>query len=234
MILDYVLDHLATEWVSTEQDKVAFFTTRFGVPLWELPHRVYLGRRHGRNLPTTTRYFVHKLPIGVRPDTSTVTFVVLVTDTGGQLLSQFLRDHQPLLCLLPCWRIVAVLPRHVAGLPACEEVFRRFSAAPAYRRSADERDDLRFAFRIWDRVDRNENLRDVTVADLNRVRQIRDRVGASEFERLLLRWKASGDAALEDLPASGFQAAIAGGRGRLETYRLPIRHDRFGTRAGVS
>lgn len=40
MLLDYVLDHPTTEWISTEQDKVALFTTRFGVAISELPHRL--------------------------------------------------------------------------------------------------------------------------------------------------------------------------------------------------
>jgi len=232
MLFDYVLDHPSLEWIATEQEKVALFTGRFGVPLFELPHRVYFASRRAGGA-TTTRYFIHKLPIGVQPDTATVTFVVLVTDLSGQLLNQFLTDHQPLLGRLPCWRIVAVLPEHVAGRPACEGVFARAQTAPRLPWPAAAQDDLRFVFRIRDLADRKD-LRDVTMDDIRQYHQIRARYNAKTLERLLLRWRAAGDAAFAYDPLEGFQAAVAAGRGRFETHRLPIRYDRFGTRAGVS
>jgi hypothetical protein len=233
MLFDYVLGHPELEWIATEQDKVALFTERFGVPLFDLPHRVYYAaRRDGGR--TTTRYFVHKLPIGLQPDNVTVTFVVLVTDLSGQLLSQFLTDHQPLLSRLPDWRIIAVLPGHVAGLPACEVAFKRFWTSPAPRRSAAQRDDLRFAFRIRDLIDGGKGLGTVRVTEIDRFRNIRDSYNGSEFERLLLRWRASGDGAFEDDSSDRLRAAVAAGRGQFEIHRLAIRYDRFGTRAGVS
>lgn len=88
------------------------------------------------------------MPTGLELHTATVTFVVLVTDTGGNFLNQFLKDHMPLLGLLPQWRIVAVLPGHVAGLQACETVFNRLRTTPARTRSAAEKDDLRLAFTV--------------------------------------------------------------------------------------
>jgi hypothetical protein len=234
MLLDYVLDHPAIEWVSTEQDKVGLFTTRFGVPVSELPHRIYHGRRRDQRTTTTTRYFVHKLPIGVEPGTSTVTFVVLVTDTGGQILTQFLRDHLPLLGLLPRWRVVASIPGHVHGRPGCEAVFKRVRTTPVERLSAAQKDNLRFAFRIRNLADGNEGLGGVTVADIDRFHKIRDSHGASAFEKLLLQWRASGDSVFEDQSSDRLRAAVAAGRGQFEIHRLPIRYDRFGTRAGVS
>ena len=233
MLLDYVLDHPTTEWISTEQDKVALFTKRFGVPLYELPHRVYRGRRPGRGTTTTTRYFVHKLPIGVQPDAATVTFVVLVTDLRGQLLREFLADHVPLLGCLSDWRIIAVLPGHVAGRPACDAVFARARTAPRVVWPPAVQDDFRFVFRLRDLADRDD-LRDVTSDDFRRYHQILARYDAMTVERLLLRWRAMGEMAFAYDPSAGFQVAIAHGYGRFETHRLPLRYDRFGTRAGVS
>ena len=41
MLLDYVLSVPESEWYATEEDKVALFTREWGIPLGELPQRVY-------------------------------------------------------------------------------------------------------------------------------------------------------------------------------------------------
>ena len=234
MLLDYVLEHPDTEWIATEQDKVALFTTRFGVPPSELPHRVYVGRRQRQGRSTTTRFFVHKLPIGLQPDTPVLTFVVLVTDTGGQLLSQFLQDHVRLLSILPRWRVVAVLPGHVPGSTACERVFHRARTTTMRWRSTPT-DELQFAFRARDLLDQGQ-LRQLTVPDIHRFREIRDRYDPPEFDRLVAKWRTAGRPAPGGLEGSsdGIRVALAAGTGEVEIHRLPVRYDRFGTRAGVS
>ena len=50
MLLDYVLEQRDVEWYATEDDKVAFFTSRFGVPLLDVPQRVYVAPRRDRGL----------------------------------------------------------------------------------------------------------------------------------------------------------------------------------------
>lgn len=91
MLLDYVLSQPTGDWYATEDDKVAFFTTRLGVPPERLPQRVYLARRKGE--AHTTRYFIHKLPIHVTGHPPIPSFVFLVTDTTGGAFAQFLHDH---------------------------------------------------------------------------------------------------------------------------------------------
>ena len=59
---------------------------------------------------STTRYFIHKLPIGLAGEPPTVSFAFLVTDTSGQAFAQFLRDHERLLHHLRDWRDGARLP----------------------------------------------------------------------------------------------------------------------------
>ena len=64
MVLDHVLRYPERDWYATEQDKVALLTEGFGVPLGDLPHRVYTAT-DGQAGPTI-RYFVQKLPLWVK------------------------------------------------------------------------------------------------------------------------------------------------------------------------
>ncbi len=125
MVLDYVLATPSQDWLATEHDKVAVFTTRFGVPAEELPQRRHWSRRDGR--APTSRYFVHKLPIAVGDGKVSVEFVYLVLDRSGAGLETFLKDHARLLSRLPAWTIrrrVLTPSRRSSGLPAgvCPDV----------------------------------------------------------------------------------------------------------------
>jgi hypothetical protein len=230
MLLDYVLGEPAADWYATEQDKVALFTTRFGVLPTNLPQRVYLARRRGD--ANTTRYFIHKLPIRVAGEPPTVSLVFLVTDTTGAAFEQFLQDHLRFLNYLPDWRIVAVAPRHIPGIPACETAFRRFVVEAQQPRSQEEVEALRTYFVTLDQIERNDLPR-VTSDSIRRHHDARRRFAAPEFEGLFRRWLIEGGSALGSRGADGFLAAIRKGRGQLLFHRLAIRYDRFGTRAGV-
>jgi hypothetical protein len=233
MLLDYVLAAPTWTWLATETDKVDYFTTG-GVPRWALPQRRYVGQGLRDGPASTTRYFVHKLPIGLRPDDSAVTFVVLVTDTRSLTLPEFLADHRSLLGQLRRWRVVALLPARLAGRAACVDAFRRFLSGRDEPWSATERDDLRFALPIFDRIARGDSLAGLSIADLHRGRAIRMHHGPEAFDRLRLQWRVGGEAALADVPLAAIRAALLSGAGRLETEWLPRRCDRFGTRPGVS
>jgi hypothetical protein len=150
MLLDYVLAASTWTWLATESDKVEYFTGG-GVPRWALPQRRYVGRGLADGPASTTRYFVHKLPIGLRPDDDAATFVVLVTDTRGAEVTEFLADHRSLLGQLRRWRVVALMPARLAGRPACHGAFREFLSGRDEPWSAAEREDLRFALPIFDR-----------------------------------------------------------------------------------
>ena len=231
MLLDFVLGQPTGDWYTTEQDKVVLFTTRFGVPLVDLPQRVYVARH--RRTPPTIRHFVQKLPVSLTGEPPVVSLTFLVTDTTGQAFEQFLRDHLRLLGHLPRWRIVAVAPRHIPGLPACTATIRRFAADVERPPSPEQTDQLQSYFTMLDRVDRNDLAR-TTNQDIREFREARRRFAAAEFETLFQRWKSQGRSALLDRGALGFLSALAEGRGQLAMHQLPIRYDRFGTRAGVS
>ena len=204
------------------------------MPPAHLPQRVYLGKHRGQ--PSTTRYFIHKLPIHVAGDPPTVSFVCLVTDVTGAAVEQFLQDHLGLLNHVPRWRVVAVVPPHILGGPACRSAFMRscralyrprpaaeIAALQVYftRREAVERDDLSWM---------NTNFQAV----ISEWHAARARFAAAEFDELYRRWKHEGPAVLEHREGNAFLAAVGDGRGELVVHPLPLRYDRFGTRAGVS
>jgi hypothetical protein len=232
MLLDYVLAHRDVDWYATEADKVALFTGPFAVPALDLQQRIYVSRL--RQTPPTFRYFIHKLPIGLAGDPPVLSFVFLVTDSTGQAFEQFLKDHLALLNHIPRWRIVAVAPRHIPGLPACEVALRRVVAyvQRPHRHTLAELDALTFYFTTLDCLDRND-ICHLSIASLNKFRETRPRFAAAEYEVLFQRWKVDGPTALTSPIATGFLAALAERRGVLETYQLPIRYDRFGSYAGV-
>ena len=233
MLLDYILGEPAADWYATEDDKVALFTTQFGVLPTNLPQRVYRALRVGD--ANTTRYFIHKLPIRVAGEPPTVSLVFLVTDTTGAAFEQFLQDHLRLLSRLPNWHIVAVAPRHIPGLPACTTALRRFCVALLEPRPAEEIAQLGTYFTRRDSVERDDLT--FTNGDFSKLiaewHEARARFAAAEFQELYRRWKEEGPSVLENRGGEPFLAALRDCRGQLVTHQLPIRYDRFGTRAGV-
>jgi len=231
MVLDYVLEHPAVEWFATEADKVHLFASRFGIRPIDLPQRIYVARR--REASPTVRHFVHKLPIFVKTDSPAVSFVWLVTETSGEAFEQFIHDHIRLLSHLPDWRVVAVAPRHIPGLPACAPALDRVVRAVMRSRTSDECDALREYFTTLDQLERNV-LNRVSNDDVNRFYQLRARFATNEFEVLFERWKLDRTTDIADRGGTGFAGALRHGRGMLVTEQLPHSYDRFGTRAGVS
>ena len=231
MVLDHVLAHPDLDWFATEEDKVALFAARFGVPPLDLPQRIYLAAR-GETAPTT-RYFIHKLPIALSEDPPVVSFVWLVTDLSGEAFEHFVHDHARLLSHLPQWRLVAVAPRHISGLPACGPALDRVIAALGHPRPAHECQALRAYYARRDQIERGDISR-FTIEELQALRKTRQQFEGNAFEVLFQRWKALGDVVLGDSGAAGFLTAIREGRGALVTEQLPRSYDRFGTRAGVS
>ncbi len=234
MLLDYVLGHPLGDWYATEQDKVALFTTRFGVRPAELPQRVYLARRY--RAPNTTRYFVQKLPILMTHDSDTVSFVFLATDTTGEAFGQFLQDHLRLLNRLPTWRLIAVAPTHLPGLPGCAAALQRLCVALQQPRAAEEMHALQTYFTWRDMVDRDDL--SFTKPDFNKIMKewhgYRRRFAAAEYQDRSDQWKTECPSALEHRGGEPFLAALRNSRGELVTHRLLLRYDRFGTRPGVS
>ena len=229
MVLDYVLTVPPEEWLATEQDKVAWFTTRLGIAVGDLPQRQY-GARAGRE-PATTRYFIHKRPIRIVAEGREVEFVHLVEDETGRHFEQFLTDHLRLLSRVPTWTVVLVAPPHLAhGLEPCEAVFARMFRAPAPTDAGPGRGDLAWFFRVRQAVDRHD-FHGLAVADLDRFRDLRRRLSTAAAERVYVEWQRVGDAALV---AGVRMAEPANHPPRVIRHPLPWRYHQFGTLPGTA
>lgn len=229
MILDYILSTEPREWLATEQDKVAAFETRFGVPRGDLPQRRYRSRIAGR--APLSRYFVHKLPIALDDQAPSARFAYLAVDQSGEGFKTFLTDHSRLLVQLPTWTIVVICPQHINGLPACREIFARNLAKQSSTIGTGNREDLLWFFRARLAIDRNE-LKDLSVADLNRYRDLRQSLATVDIEPLFASWKTLGDAAL---PADEkWRGAPPVTKGRLVEHSLPFRYEQFGSWPGIA
>jgi hypothetical protein len=228
MLLDAVLTTPDAEWYATEEDKVALFTGEWGIPLGDLPRREYAPT--GRQGRTTTRYFIHKLPVYLTTDRAVVHFVYLVNDDNGHGLAQFLHDHVRLLSALPTWSVVAACPRGLNGLPACRIVFDRFTATTWRPAPPEGLGDVRWFFATR-RLVEGGDLRTLSVADLDRFREARRRFASAQMEALYGAWLAHGERALDrgNGRAPGMPAPAA----QLVLRELPSTYSQFGPLPGV-
>ncbi len=227
MVLDHVLGHHERDWYATEQDKVELLTERFGVPVGDLPQRVYTAT-DGVAEPTI-RYFVHKLPLYLEGAPPVVHLTYLVTDDTGRGFEQFLCDHARLLARLPAWAVDAVSAGAVHGLPACQQVFKAFVAA-APPSTATQRADLQWLFETRRFVDAGQ-LGSLSVANINRFRDARATFGAPAIASLYARWLLDGDAVFTRAPAGSSRNPVR--PGQLVTEQLPGQYAQFGELAGV-
>jgi hypothetical protein len=217
------------EWLATEDDKVALFADRFEVPRRDLPQQEFAATRAGG--PSTVRYFLHKLPIGITGGPPVPQFKALVTDAYGRTFESFLHAHASLLHHLPAWTVVAAAPQTCPGLAACPQVFARFldRRSPGLGARPDE---MRWFLHTRLAVDRGEWAR-LTVADLHRFRALRDRLDTPSVDELYRDWVRRGEAALEarrDAPAGAPEAPAC----RLVTETLPFDYSQFGSLPGVA
>jgi hypothetical protein len=228
MVLDYVLSHHEVEWLATEADKVAAFTSRLRVPQASLPQHLFTGSQPGDE--PRVRYFPNKLPLAVVGNPPVATFVALVTDTSGQSFDQFLNEHASLFLHLPAWAVVAIGPRHTLGIANCDEVFERFLRSPRMR-LAGHVDDLQWYFRCRRTVDAGELSR-LSMGDIERFRKLRPAFSGPAFEVLYRAWSQGGDRVLEaqaTAQARGNQSV-----GRFSAEPLVFDYSQFGSLPGVA
>jgi hypothetical protein len=225
MLLDYVISEPAVTWIATERDKVSLFTQQFSIDARDLPCRLYRSARRAE--PTTTRYFVDKLPLGAVGTPPVVRFVYLVLDTTGAGVQAFLGAYASLFAHLSAWQLALVCPPHIDGLGAGEAVFHRFSVASTLAFSEQTRDELQWFFKTRELVD-GGSLRDLSVDDLARFRERRAQYAGPRNEALYARWRANGWGALVDTTAPLLRG------GHLLMHRLPFRYDQFGSLAGLA
>ena len=222
MLLDFVLTCPDVEWLVTEQDKVVVFSERFGVSRADLPQRAYAS--HYQRTAPTARYFVHKLPIYLAGDPSRVHFVVPVAALSPHALEEFLADHARLLSHLSTWAIVAVRPVSAQqGLLEWRAAFDGFLARIASPSLPDRAHAARY-FAIRRSVEQND-LRPLSVADLNYFREARPHFAGASLEALYARWLIGGDAVL--LEPETHRPRPGSRPGQLLTHELPFAYEQF-------
>jgi hypothetical protein len=126
VLLDFLLQNPAYEFLETEEDKVCFFCESLGVPKDALPAKVYEGGPESR---PTLRYFVDKFPLFLASPisgASPVTFTYV--DSGCASLSNFvahLGAYQALFRQLKSFRLLYVAAR-TTQFGCAETRFRNF------------------------------------------------------------------------------------------------------------
>jgi hypothetical protein len=227
MVLDFVLSRPEAEWFATEQDKVSLLTDRFGIAVADLPAHVFKPRAW--ESPTTTRYFMDKLPIFIATDSPCVQFVYLALDRTGCGLETFLSDHVRLLSRLPEWTVVAIGPPSldVAVQRAAFDRFVQNTWRPVSRVSVE---DVRFLFAGLQAMEARD-LRQYSVADLDRLRELR-KAYSTRYRALYSAWCARGDGALAD--AVSEEATRLTPAGRLIVCPLASTFSQFGSYPGVA
>ena len=92
------------------------------------------------------------------------------------------------------------------------------------------RDDVAWFFRARSAVERGD-LREFSVADLDRYRDQGGELRTAEVERLYVEWQRAGDAALAE---AGRVVAVADLPTRLVVHELPWRYHQFGRLPGAA
>jgi hypothetical protein len=222
MLLDIVLSEPGADWVATEADKVALFTTRFGVSSHDLPRSTLVA--DGAD-PHTTRHFKDKLPIAVLGQPPAAHFVYLAVDGSASGFERFLLAHGRLLVALPTWAVVVAHPPQVRPT-ALEAAFRRF-AGDDPTVSATRIRDLERYFVARRAVERNE-FTQLSIAELQAFRSTRLAVAEPRIEVLFAQWVASGTPRLDQ---SFLTRPVT--PGRLIVRRIEHTYQQFGAFAGV-
>ena len=208
MLLDAVLACQDLDWLATEREKVAHFTTTLGTRFQrsDLPQI-----RFGVSPNTTTRYFPDKMPIGLAEREQTI-FTYLVRKPAPTDFRPFLQRHAELLRGLPRWKVRLVIPGH---LSRCESLYRNVLREellmPVRLGVVDE---LRWYFEqksagACGLVSQSERFRDAVRA-----------FDQPRFNALYRRWLECGPAALVSLSSPLLAEAVARGAGEVETHVL--------------
>ena len=126
MVLDAVLGQRDLQWLATEREKVAYFTTSRQIPLADLPSLTF-----SSEAGQTVRRFTDKFPIGIGDDGRTFVFLYLATRPLPADFRMFLERHAELLRALPAWCVRVLIPHHLSNATnRYREAFREQVGTP--------------------------------------------------------------------------------------------------------
>jgi len=167
---------------------------------------------------------------GVNANALDVTFMCLLTHAGSDDFTSFLRQHAPLFCHLPAWRVLAIAPERSRALDATASLFAAF-LAPQSARPIQRAAQLREFFTTRRTIDRG-HLASLSVAEIDKFRTLRSRFNSPVVDALYRSWLTAGDAVLASPPDSTPRFAV--GSGTLITEYLPHDYSQFGSLPGVA
>lgn len=226
MLVDFALDHPDVRWYAAEADKVALFADELGIPSTLFPRRTY----HGADHTSTTRPFIHKLPIYRPAQEPTLHFVVLGLDTTGHALASFFDDHADLLRELAAWRLVVVYPRAFShAVPVWRQTVQRVAFLEPPTLTSDLIRDLHAYFCVRHALTGAAH-QTVTVDEPYQRRHAR--FARSPFQALYPWWRQLGGPSRSlDAPPDLSRWRPTGG---LLFHPLPYSYDLFGHFPGVA
>lgn len=185
-MLDFVLGNLDLQYLETEPDKVAYFSTELKLPKQHLPSKTYTGRH---TVAPTVRYFVDRYPMFFSPSSSSSRILTLtyIQDAEANLTGfvHHLQMYLPLFRELSEFRFLFLAPTD-AHFAKASELFRDLVTIPL---SSNPAEDLLRYFGIrkaWDFA----KYTSLTEADLIFRNLAKERFAGARFEHLYRAWKA--------------------------------------------
>jgi hypothetical protein len=207
MTLDVVIAHPDDEFLATESEKVTFFTKQCGVPLTELPAKIYTSDRPDGGW--TARSFVDRVPIQRTAGSDRVTFVYVPGWSPLGAFAAFLRHYDALFRRLGQGAIrfcstSAELARTAREL--CVRTYqpegRAATLAVTPRADPVTRRDALLHFEARRRFE-SRAFHTFSQADLDRLREDLRRFSGDRWDAWYQRWCIDGDRApVPDAPSA--------------------------------
>ena len=219
MVLDAVLGQRDLQWLATEREKVAYFTTTWRVPLADLPSLTF-----SSDAGKTVRRFADKLPIGIGEDGRTFVFLYLATRPLPVDFRMFLERHAELFRALPAWSVCVLLPHHVANATnRYRDAFREQVGTPLRPTQLQE---LRWFFEARRSGSSKQ--------EGERFDRARRAFGTPRFRVLYRAWTELGDRVLDAVVSPTLATAIARQTGKFEARTLAHRYLHLAPLAGTA
>ncbi|MGH9474883.1 MAG: hypothetical protein ACRD1C_00975 [Terriglobales bacterium] len=225
MALDLVLTHASARFLETEDAKVQFFTTQFGVAADALPRVDYPSRKVGSSAPCR-HWFIEKYPIFLTGAAPGLTVNFSFVDDGQATVSSFanfLRRYNSVLAAAR-FRLFYVTESTEAAATA-RRYFDRIWGEAAKVKSGANNDQLRRFFELTNRSwEAETRLNHDEAAELLKLRRL---YSGPEYDAFFAKWRAGSLSAshtvvpLGRLPGLGerapeaakrFEPVIIGGR----------------------
>ena len=212
MRLDAVLAARHLTWLATEREKVAYCVDQRQLGADDLPALTF-----DSGGCRTTRFFPHKLPLGVASDRKDITLLYVVTDANPGHFRRFLDAHRRLLHRLSPWRLLLVVPRALATAEtAHRDVIADFCAPPLRPAAVEE-------FRWFCAVRRAMGHARTPHADVDHAKfgRARRAFGSPRFYDAYQHWCREGDGSLHRLLSPALHDAQQRGHVIIDTLELP-------------